>query len=162
MFALIENGAVKLYPYSLKEIRLANRNTSFPDTVSDATMAEYGAMRVYFATQPELTDTQMSEEATPVFDADAQRWAQAWQVREMTAEELLQRNTKRDEELLERNTMQANAVRVARNNLLKDSDWTQLADSPADKTAWATYRQALRDVTQQAGFPQTITWPDSP
>ena len=162
MFALIENGAVKQYPYSLYEIRLANPNTSFPDTVSDATMAEYGAMRVYFSTQPELTDTQMSEEATPVFDADAQRWAQAWQVREMTAEEILESTTKREAELLERNTMQANAVRVARNNMLKDSDWTQLADSPADKTAWATYRQALRDVTQQAGFPWAVTWPDSP
>ena len=162
MFALIENGAVKLYPYSLKEIRLANRNTSFPDTVSDATMAEYGAMRVYFSTQPELTDTQMSEEAAPVFDADAQRWAQAWQVREMTAEELLQRNTKREAELLERNTMQANAVRVARNNLLKDSDWTQITDATADKTAWAVYRMTLRDITEQADFPWTITWPDAP
>ena len=162
MFALIENGAVKQYPYSLKEIRLANRNTSFPDTVSDATMAEYGAMRVYFSTPPELTDTQLSEEATPVFDVDAQRWSQGWMVREMTAEELLQRNTKRDEELLQRNITQTNAVRVARNNMLKDSDWTQLVDSPADKTAWATYRQALRDVTAQAGFPWTITWPDAP
>jgi len=162
MFALIENGAVKQYPYSLKEIRLANRNTSFPDTVSDATMAEYGAMRVYFSTPPELTDTQLSEEATPVFDVDAQRWSQGWMVREMTAEELLQRNTKRDEELLQRNITQTNAVRVARNNMLKDSDWTQLVDSPADKTAWAVYRQALRDVTAQAGFPLSVTWPDAP
>jgi hypothetical protein len=162
MFALIENGAVKQYPYSLKEIRLANRNTSFPDTVSDATMAEYGAMRVYFSTPPELTDTQLSEEATPVFDVDAQRWSQGWMVRELTAEELLQRNTKRDEELLQRNITQTNAVRVARNNMLKDSDWTQLADSPADKTAWAVYRQALRDVTAQVGFPWTVTWPDAP
>jgi len=162
MFALIENGAVKQYPYSLKEIRLANRNTSFPDTVSDATMAEYGAMRVYFSTPPELTDTQLSEEATPVFDVDAQRWSQGWMVREMTAEELLQRNTKRDEELLQRNITQTNAVRVARNNMLKDSDWTQLVDSPADKTAWAVYRQALRDVTAQARFPLSVTWPDAP
>jgi hypothetical protein len=119
-------------------------------------------MRVYFSTQPELTDTQMSEEATPVFDADAQRWTQAWQVREMTAEEILESTTKREAELLERNTMQANAVRVARNNLLKDSDWTQITDATADKAAWATYRQALRDVTQQADFPWTITWPDAP
>jgi len=83
-------------------------------------------------------------------------------VREMTAEELLQRNTKRDEELLQRNITQTNAVRVARNNMLKDSDWTQLVDSPADKTAWAVYRQALRDVTAQAGFPLSVTWPDAP
>jgi len=57
---------------------------------------------------------------------------------------------------------QAKSVRNQRTQLLKDSDWTQIADSTADKTAWATYRQALRDITSQAGFPWTITWPDAP
>ena len=57
---------------------------------------------------------------------------------------------------------QAKAVRQTRTEKLKDSDWTQIADSTADKTAWATYRQALRDITAQSGFPWTITWPDAP
>jgi hypothetical protein len=57
---------------------------------------------------------------------------------------------------------QAASVRASRTQLLKDCDWTQIADSTADKTAWATYRQALRDITGQAGFPWTITWPDAP
>jgi hypothetical protein len=57
---------------------------------------------------------------------------------------------------------QAASVRTSRTEKLKDSDWTQIADSTADKTAWATYRQALRDITSQAGFPWTITWPESP
>ena len=57
---------------------------------------------------------------------------------------------------------QATNVRNQRTQLLKDSDWTQIADSTADKTAWATYRQALRDITGQAGFPWTVTWPDAP
>jgi len=56
----------------------------------------------------------------------------------------------------------ATAVRNTRTEKLKDSDWTQIADSTADKAAWATYRQALRDITGQAGFPWTITWPESP
>jgi len=162
MFALIENGAVKQYPYSLKEIKLANPNTSFAATVTDATMAEYGAMRVYFSTPPVLSDTQISEEATPVFDADAQRWAQAWQVREMTADEIVESTTKKEAELLERNTMQAIVVRNTRNTKLAESDWTQLSDSPVDKAAWATYRQALRDITAQLGFPWEITWPNDP
>jgi len=54
---------------------------------------------------------------------------------------------------------QATNVRNQRTQLLSDSDWTQIADSTADKTAWATYRQALRDVPLQAGFPWTIDWP---
>lgn len=57
---------------------------------------------------------------------------------------------------------QAKSVRTTRNDKLKDCDWTQLADSTADKAAWATYRQALRDITQQSGFPWTIDWPDAP
>ena len=57
---------------------------------------------------------------------------------------------------------QAATVRNQRTEKLKDCDWTQIADSTADKTAWATYRQALRDITSQAGFPWTITWPDAP
>ena len=57
---------------------------------------------------------------------------------------------------------QAKSVRTSRNDKLKDCDWTQIADSTADKTVWATYRQALRDVTAQAGFPWTIDWPTMP
>lgn len=57
---------------------------------------------------------------------------------------------------------QAANVRNTRNEKLKDCDWTQIADSTADKPKWATYRQALRDITAQAGFPWTITWPDAP
>jgi hypothetical protein len=57
---------------------------------------------------------------------------------------------------------QAANVRASRTEKLKDCDWTQIADSTADKTAWATYRQALRDITGQAGFPWTITWPNDP
>jgi hypothetical protein len=57
---------------------------------------------------------------------------------------------------------QAAEVRKQRTEMLKDCDWTQIADSTADKTAWATYRQALRDITTQTGFPWTITWPTQP
>jgi len=56
----------------------------------------------------------------------------------------------------------AETMRTERNDKLKDCDWTQISDSTADKTAWATYRQALRDVPTQEGFPWTITWPDAP
>ena len=57
---------------------------------------------------------------------------------------------------------QAKSVRQSRNDKLKDCDWTQIADSTADKAAWAVYRQALRDVTGQEGFPWTIDWPEQP
>jgi hypothetical protein len=48
----------------------------------------------------------------------------------------------------------AATIKEKRNELLQESDWTQLPDVPqATKDAWSTYRQALRDIPQQAGFP---------
>jgi len=57
---------------------------------------------------------------------------------------------------------QAANVRRTRNDKLKECDWTQIADSTADKEVWAAHRQALRDVTAQVGFPWTIDWPVAP
>ena len=56
----------------------------------------------------------------------------------------------------------ATEARTQRNGLLAASDWTQVADAPVDQAAWATYRQALRDITAQAGFPADIAWPTKP
>jgi len=55
-------------------------------------------------------------------------------------------------------------ARDKRNSLLKDSDWTQVADAPVDKAAWANYRQALRDITTHPNFPnlQEADWPEIP
>jgi hypothetical protein len=61
-----------------------------------------------------------------------------------------------------KDTEQAASVRTSRSEKLKECDWTQLSDSPADRAAWATYRQALRDITKQAGFPWVVTYPDKP
>jgi len=56
----------------------------------------------------------------------------------------------------------AEEARDKRNALLTAADWTQVADAPVDQAAWATYRQALRDVPAQAGFPENIVWPVAP
>jgi hypothetical protein len=56
---------------------------------------------------------------------------------------------------------QWNVIRAERNRLLVASDWTQLPDASADATAWAIYRQALRDITTQAD-PFAIVWPVEP
>ena len=53
-------------------------------------------------------------------------------------------------------------VRLQRNTLLSESDYTQLRDAPVDSSTWATYRQELRDLPNQAGFPDTVIWPVKP
>ena len=57
----------------------------------------------------------------------------------------------------------AAAARAERNSLLAATDWTQSADvPPATKDLFAPYRQALRDVPEQSGFPTDIQWPVKP
>lgn len=58
--------------------------------------------------------------------------------------------------------LKADQARAKRNSLLAASDWTQVIDAPVDQAAWATYRQALRDVTAQASFPEAVIWPVAP
>jgi len=54
-------------------------------------------------------------------------------------------------------------IRAQRNQLLQASDWTQATDVPnAFKNKWVAYRQALRDVPQQQGFPNDVVWPIPP
>jgi hypothetical protein len=56
----------------------------------------------------------------------------------------------------------AKEARARRNRLLNASDWTQVADAPVDQAAWAAYRQALRDIPEQPGFPRDVEWPTKP
>lgn len=61
------------------------------------------------------------------------------------------------------NDRKAAKVREQRNTKLAATDWTQTADVPQSvKDSYVTYRQALRDISNQSGFPNQITWPDAP
>ena len=61
--------------------------------------------------------------------------------------------------------MTAEEARAKRSALLSETDWTQTLDAPISaecREAFRVYRQALRDITEQAGFPETIEWPAMP
>ena len=53
-------------------------------------------------------------------------------------------------------------IKLWRNAQLAISDWTQVADAPVDKAAWATYRQALRDLPAQGGLADEAEFPVAP
>jgi hypothetical protein len=56
-------------------------------------------------------------------------------------------------------------ARAERNALITASDWTQVADAPLtqnERARWREYRQRLRDVPQQPGFPASVEWPAEP
>jgi hypothetical protein len=82
-------------------------------------------------------------------------------VYEMTAEEEAQLAADQQASL---NEMLPIWNRAKRNQLLADSDWTQMNDSPLTnelKTSWATYRQSLRDITADESWPD-VTFPATP
>lgn len=61
--------------------------------------------------------------------------------------------------------MTAEEARAKRDKLLAETDWTQVLDAPISaecREAFRVYRQALRDITEQEGFPEVIEWPVMP
>jgi hypothetical protein len=80
-----------------------------------------------------------------------------------TAEEEAQRDAEEAAWIAGANDRKAVEVRAERNAKLSATDWTQGADTPqATKDKYAPYRQALRDVPAQSGFPNTVVWPTQP
>ena len=150
MFAKITNGSVGRFPYSVGELLLDNPNTSFPQQPSAATLASYGVFEVTNKPSPEYNpETHFVEYgAVPVKEGDS--WFLLPTVRELSAEQLAARYD-----------AAAASVRGQRNSLLSQTDWTALSDVTMSP-AMATYRQALRDITSQPGFPHSVVWPLKP
>jgi len=69
---------------------------------------------------------------------------------------------KTEEEIAADLNSKAAQARAQRDRLLSDTDWTQVLDAPVDRTVWAAYRQSLRDVPNQEGFPNNVVWPKNP
>ncbi|MFA7667194.1 MAG: hypothetical protein WCY32_13865 [Burkholderiaceae bacterium] len=86
MYALIIDGEVVKYPYSLAEMRADNPDTSFGAEPSDETMAEFGRVEVAPSDTPPVAVEQVAEEVEPALIEGA--WTQQWTVRDKTSEEL--------------------------------------------------------------------------
>ncbi len=140
MFVHIANGASEIY--TIGQLRRNNPNISFPARIPAATLAEYDVYEVTATQQPSYdSDTHIATQAVELVDGV---WVQVWVVKPLPQEQA-----------------EAN-IRLIRGNKLTESDWTQVADAPVDKHAWAKYRQALRDVPLQPGFPYSAIWPEQP
>ena len=149
MLVKIINNAVDTFPYSVRQLKQDNLNTSFPSAVADLDLSDYGVYGVAVSTKPSAAHDEkaVSNDAPTLIDGV---WTLGWTVRDLTADEI---------------ALASKAVRRDRDELLVESDWTQMPDSPLDdsiKASWATYRTALRDISTQAGFPTNVTWPTAP
>jgi hypothetical protein len=134
------------------EFRAAFPSTGFPIHITEQTYNEFGYDVVLEGPQAQPTRYQVGF-ADGVQQIDG-KWFTKYSVADMDDEA----KAAKDEE-------QAKSVRTQRTEKLRDCDWTQLDDTPmsnTQKAGWATYRQALRDVPNQAGFPFDIEWPTQP
>ena len=146
MYRVKSTGEIK----SQGEVRSMYPNTSFPSQWTPALVEELGLDPVFESPTPTTTRYQTAFKDGVEQDAQG-RWLWKWSISEMS-----------DEAKAAKDAEQAKNIRSDRDKRLSDTDWTQVADAPVDKAVWATYRQALRDVPAQAGFPYDITWPEKP
>jgi hypothetical protein len=141
MYIKLTNG--KPEKYSIGQLRRDNPNTSFPKNPSNDLLAQWGIYPLAKTEAPQNNEmTQNCTEVDPV-EIDGV-WTQQWLVENKPQEEA-----------------SAN-VRSHRDTLLSNSDWTQVNDAPVDKDAWAAYRQALRNIPEQVGFPFNVEFPEKP
>ena len=152
MYIKLTNGTPTTY--TIGQLRKDNPNTSFPKNIPDSLLAEFGVFPVTVAEMPtyaERTQTiTQNETATQVNGA----WVYGWTVADKTAEEVAAYETAK-----------GMSVRSQRDEKLAETDWMVIKATEtgvALATEWATYRQALRDVTAQTGFPNEVTWPTKP
>lgn len=146
------SGSTITYPYSVYDLKTENPNTSFPTTIPDSLLEEFGVYKVELKDSGyDNDDTKDVVEVTPTLSGSV--YVQTYQI------------TDADSETIEkRKEIKWAEVRTKRNTLLSESDWTQFQDSPitgSTLTEWQTYRQSLRDVTSQSD-PYNIVWPTIP
>lgn len=144
IYARIEQNAVVEYPVYEGDIRLRYSNVSFASPFQppeEYVLVESAAPLVFGYTKN-------VSEGDPIQINGV--WTQNWVITDASEEDVAQRINN-----------QWSSIRADRNQRLAGCDWTQLQDAPVDSTVWATYRQALRDITIQSD-PFNIQWPEQP
>lgn len=150
MYVKIKNGAVEKFPYGWLELMQDNPNTSFPEVPVDSVFAHFGVHPVTLLEIPSGFDsvTHDISPAEPKLINGA--WVQGWNI---TASD--------DGVVAQRISDLAQSARSEREYRLQQTDWMALSDSLL-APEWVAYRQALRDITLQEGFPRSVIWPVKP
>lgn len=158
-YAKVYLGQLLKFPYSLDELRLDNPFTKYEDNVDVAEIFPHTEE----ATQKGNTLVEVTDSPMPAYDPITHRieargpvlsdgvWVRGWEI-----------VAKSEEEIAMFKAQTAQLVKMRIEHLIEHCSLLQSANDPARKNALAAYRQALRDVTIQAGFPWEIEWPESP
>jgi hypothetical protein len=147
MYLRIVNNTTT-YPYTIKDLRESLPNVSLPANLSNEQLVEWDMYEVQFSAAPNDYTKNIIEGTPTLIDG---KYYQNWIQTNATEFEISQR--------LEDKWFE---IREIRNQLLIECDWTQLGDIPTEtKNVWSSYRQDLRDITNQTN-PFNIIWPVKP
>jgi len=170
MYVKLTNGSVDQFPYTIGQFRRDNPNTSFPAQIPNTILRRYAVYEVTELAKPSYdplvqtlvvgtptrevirmkTEEDCTDPETGEVDTDQvgqPLYGNEWEV-SYTAQNM------------EQATAESN-VRAKRDSLLQETDWMALSDVTMS-SEMTTYRQALRDVPAQSGFPFSVTWPNKP
>lgn len=151
MYIKLNNGVPEIYTIGL--LRKDNPGVSFPKEISNEVLAEYDMYPYSVEEMPEHDLRNQKADLNNVASNVDGSWVFQWTISEKSAEEIANYDK-----------IQSAKVRMERDKMLLLSDWTQISDSTANKSEWALYRQALRDITDHANFPnlEDSDWPVAP
>ena len=170
MFVKLTNGNVDQFPYTIGQFRRDNPNTSFPAQIPNTILRRYAVYEVTELAKPSYdplvqtlvvgtptrevirmkTEADCTDPETGEVNTDQvgqPLYGNEWEV-SYTAQNM------------EQATAESN-VRARRDSLLQETDWMALSDVTMS-SEMTTYRQALRDIPAQSGFPYSVTWPTKP
>jgi len=166
----LTNGQPNQFPYSVGQFRRDNPQTSFPKQIPNTILRRYAVYEVTELDKPAYdplvqtlvrgtptrevirmkTEADCTDPDTGEVNADQvgqPLYGSEWEVAHTVQN-------------MEQSVAEAN-VRSKRDGLLSETDWMALSDVTMSDTITA-YRQALRDIPSQAGFPTNVTWPTKP
>ena len=142
MFVKVLNNVITDWPYSFANLQSDYANTSFPPNPDYDTLSEFNVYKYIRVDMPSYDLlTQYLEEIKPTLVNG--KWTQKWEVKNLSA------------------SMASDNIRQKRNSLLGETDYHALSDQTLS-SEMNTYRQKLRDITSQSGFPFSVTWPTKP
>lgn len=171
LFVLLADGVISKFPYTREQFRAHHSNTSFPRPIPVEILQRYGVFPVEETTKPDFDPLVQTTKRDPMPHKEV--------IRLKTEEDATDPITGEVDQAQVGQPIYGNrwfightvenkpqdqaetAVRNQRNRLLSDTDWMALSDNTITPER-ATYRQALRDITDQEGFPYSVEWPIKP
>jgi hypothetical protein len=152
MFVKLENGVPVEFPYTVDKLRRDNSNVSFPESIPNSILEEFGVFTVSIEAEPPADKRvkNVTRDALPTLEGSV--WVLKWTISDKTADEIS-----------DYNALIADENRDERNSILAATDWWAVQDRTMSQ-AEIDYRQELRDITSHANWPHLIDndWPTQP